>query len=81
VNVDSLRQLLISYNPLEALYVGEQLNVDRVFMGGGGGYILSKAALDKFIKIQDDPRTDNQVGCDRRSNLEGEDPAMGRQKF
>lgn len=48
-------------------------------MGGGGGYVLSRAALDKFIKIQDDPRTDTQVGCDRRSNLEGEDPAMGIQ--
>jgi hypothetical protein len=80
VNIDSLRQLLISYNPSEALFFGEELNAERVYMCGGGGYVLSRAALDKFIKIQDDPRTDEEVGCDRRSSLEGEDPAMGRKK-
>lgn len=78
MNVDSLRQLLVSYNPSEALYVGEPLNLEHLYMGGGGGYVLSRAALDKFMKVQDDPRSDTQVGCDRKGNLEGEDPAMGK---
>lgn len=78
MNVDSLRQLLVLYNPSEALYVGEPLNVDHQYMGGGGGYVLSRAALDKFIKVQGDPRSDTQVGCNRNGNFEGEDPAMGK---
>jgi hypothetical protein len=66
----------MSYNPSEALFFGEELNAERVYMCGGGGYILSRAALDKFIKILHDPRNDTQVGCVRRKNIEGEDTAM-----
>jgi hypothetical protein len=75
VNVDSLRKLLLSYNPLEPLFFGEPFTPQKVYMGGGGGYVLSKAALDKFINILNDPRTDQQVGCpDRQRNTVNEDP-------
>jgi hypothetical protein len=76
VNVDSLRQLLVSYNPSEPLFFGEPFNAKHVYMGGGGGYVLSTAALDKFIKILNDPRTDKEVGCKRRSEYLEEDTAI-----
>ena len=66
----------MSYDPSEALYVGEPINFEQLYMSGGG-YVLSRAALDKFIQILKDPRNDTQVGCDRRRNLQGEDAAMG----
>ncbi|XP_059482454.1 glycoprotein-N-acetylgalactosamine 3-beta-galactosyltransferase 1-like [Neocloeon triangulifer] len=81
VNVNSLKQLLASYNPEHALFFGEPLighGSESEYMGGGSGYILSKETLKRFIRLLDDPRSDGQVGCDRNSATSGEDPLIAR---
>jgi hypothetical protein len=85
--VNSVRQLLANYNPKEALFFGEPLTNGegggprgkRYYMGGGGGYILSKETLNRFVGLLKDPRSDGEVGCDRHAHISGEDPYIGNE--
>ncbi|XP_065347948.1 glycoprotein-N-acetylgalactosamine 3-beta-galactosyltransferase 1-like [Cloeon dipterum] len=86
VNVQSLREHLASFNPSHALYFGEPLvsgyfGDDSEYMGGGGGYVLSRETVDRFVKLLNDSRTDDEIGCDRHAATSGEDPYIGKSIF
>ncbi|KAH8283650.1 hypothetical protein KR018_010794 [Drosophila ironensis] len=54
VIMENLRSFLYPYNPNEPLYFGSKLRSERVkqgYMSGGAGYVLSKEALDRFMKF------------------------------
>jgi glycoprotein-N-acetylgalactosamine 3-beta-galactosyltransferase len=51
VILENLRLLLSSYSPLFPVYFGCKFKryVEKGFMSGGAGYVLSKEALNRFI--------------------------------
>ncbi|XP_059482339.1 glycoprotein-N-acetylgalactosamine 3-beta-galactosyltransferase 1-like [Neocloeon triangulifer] len=76
VNVDSLRNFLLGFSPEAPLFFGEQLRspYDQIYMAGGGGYVLSRVGVQKFIDLLNDPRSDEEVGCSRVKPTSEEDP-------
>lgn len=74
--MENLRFLLYQYNPRTALYFGHRYavqNVDEGYMAGGG-YILSKKAVKKFVeKSMQDPNH-----CKPDGGGTSEDLDMGR---
>lgn len=72
---ENIRYLLYQYRPQTALYFGHRYAVEQIPEGymAGGGYILSKKALEKFVtKI-----TQNSTICSMNENG-SEDWEMGR---
>ena len=53
VVVENLRYMLQSYNSSEPIYFGHKFKpyVHQGYMSGGAGYILSKEALERFVKF------------------------------
>jgi hypothetical protein len=78
VNVPSLKRFLFARDPKAPLFFGEQLIsfYGQRYMTGGGGYVLSRVALDKFVALLKDNRTDEEVGCDRSKDTSEEDPSI-----
>lgn len=52
VIVENLRFMLMAYSPEEKVYLGGKFSpiVRQGYMGGGAGYVLSKAALRLFVE-------------------------------
>lgn len=75
VVVENLRKLLQEHDPNEPIYFGRRFKpyVKQGYMSGGAGYVLSKAAVRKFVKeaIEDGRR------C-RRDDGGAEDLEMGQ---
>jgi hypothetical protein len=78
VNVLSLKKFLFARDPKAPLFFGEQFisGYGQRYMTGGGGYVLSREALDKFVGLLKDNRTDEEVGCDRSRDTSEEDPSI-----
>ncbi|XP_063050230.1 glycoprotein-N-acetylgalactosamine 3-beta-galactosyltransferase 1-A-like [Engraulis encrasicolus] len=52
VAVDNLRWILSNHTPAQPVYFGKhfKLHVKQGFMSGGAGYVLSKEALQRYVK-------------------------------
>lgn len=74
----SLKRFLFAYDSEAPLFFGEQFisAYGQRYMSGGGGYVLSRKTLFKFIELLEDKRTDEQIGCDRSRNTSEEDPSI-----
>jgi glycoprotein-N-acetylgalactosamine 3-beta-galactosyltransferase len=50
--VENLRYMLSTYNTSEPLYFGCRYNefVDKGYMAGGAGYVLSREAVRRFVQ-------------------------------
>ena len=50
--VENLRYMLHTYDPSEPIWFGckYQPYVEQGYMSGGAGYVLSRAALENFVK-------------------------------
>ena len=50
--VENLRYMLQSYDPAEAIWFGCKYHpyVERGYMSGGAGYVLSREALNRFVE-------------------------------
>lgn len=72
VVMENLRYTLSNYDPEKPLYLGRRFKpfVDQGYMSGGGGYVLSKEALRKYVKA-----IENRV-CTHFSSIE--DMALGK---
>lgn len=83
VNVLSLKRFLLAHDPKEPLFFGEQFirAYGQRYMTGGGGYVLSRNALDKFVDLLKDNRTDEEVGCTRVKDTSEEVPYICRFYF
>jgi hypothetical protein len=84
VDITALRKLLQPFNSSHPLHFGEKMNAPRHdfhlpqgFMAGGGGYVLSKEAVKRFVQQLRDNRTDEQIGCRRWGYTSEEDPRIG----
>jgi hypothetical protein len=75
-----LKRFLLAQDPTAPLFFGEQFisGYGQRYMTGGGGYVLSKESLQKFIGLLKDNRTDEEVGCDRSKDTSEEDPSICR---
>jgi hypothetical protein len=78
--MENIRYMLYQYNPKTALYFGHRFAVefnpnDFSSYMAGGGYILSKKALEKFTKL-----VQNTTICSGRDNG-NEDWEMGKHGF
>lgn len=75
VIVENLRYLLYQYTPDNPIYFGSKFKpfVSQGFMSGGAGYVLSKAALHRFIKHA----LPDKTKC-RQDHEGAEDVEMGR---
>ena len=51
--VENLRKLLMNRNPDEPVYFGRRFKpyIQQGYMSGGAGYVLSKAAVKRFVEI------------------------------
>lgn len=80
VNVLSLKRFLLAHDPKAPLFFGEQFisAYGQRYMAGGGGYVLSRKTLDKFVDLLKDNRTDEEVGCSRSKETSEEDPSICR---
>lgn len=74
--MENVRYMLYQYRPQTALYFGHRFSVQNVAEGymSGGGYLLSKKALDKFV-TQVLP---NGTLCKNTDNAGAEDLELGK---
>ncbi|CAG2116785.1 unnamed protein product, partial [Medioppia subpectinata] len=78
VIMENLRQFLASHSPQELLYFGCKLQYERVkYMMGGAGYVLSRAAVTKFVTVGIGSKTDSSL-CLAGTDTGAEDLEMGR---
>nr|XP_002734821.1 PREDICTED: glycoprotein-N-acetylgalactosamine 3-beta-galactosyltransferase 1-like [Saccoglossus kowalevskii] len=77
VVVENLRRMLRGYNASKPLFFGHRFrypsSVRQSYMSGGGGYVLSKAALARFVRLG----LPNAVACEQ-NDMGAEDYLMGR---
>jgi hypothetical protein len=78
VNVLSLKRFLLGHDTTKPLFFGEQFisGYGQRYMAGGGGYVLSREALDQFVALLKDNRSDEEVGCSRSKLTSEEDPSI-----
>jgi hypothetical protein len=53
VVVENLKSMLKSFNTSDPIYLGCKFRtvVKQGYMSGGGGYVLSREALERFAKV------------------------------
>ncbi|CAG2102837.1 unnamed protein product, partial [Medioppia subpectinata] len=77
VVIKNLRHFLASHSPQELLYFGCKLQYESVkYIMGGAGYVLSRAALNKFVTVGIGSKTDNSI-CLAGTDTGAEDLKMG----
>ena len=61
--VENLRHMLQSYDPNEAIWFGCKYHpyVERGYMSGGAGYVLSKEAMNRFVETGINDTTGNRL--------------------
>ncbi|XP_046687254.1 glycoprotein-N-acetylgalactosamine 3-beta-galactosyltransferase 1-like [Homalodisca vitripennis] len=75
VVVENLRYILAKHDPSKALYLGCRFKpfATQGFMSGGAGYVISRAALRKFVQ----EAIPNKDKCLQSGSGAGEDVQMG----
>lgn len=74
--IENLRYLLYQYRPDTALYFGHRYADEYLPRGymAGGGYVLSKKALIKFVEKL---LPNHRETCDHEKKISAEDYALG----
>ncbi|CAJ0928002.1 unnamed protein product, partial [Mesorhabditis belari] len=68
--MENIREVLSKYDPNEPWYLGELVTSGyKVYPSGGTGYILSRAALKKFVTALDEPKTKCRKESDEEEDI------------
>ena len=78
VIVENLRYMLQTYDPQDPIWFGCKYSpyVERGYMSGGAGYVLSKAAVERFVNLA--LNESNSQNCRTNDDAGAEDVEMGK---